>query len=169
MQPEFKNVMDKQLFDGLEFVYQVTDMEGNPKTSFREGENFLLSFTVNNSGKEKKIIEQEFFPLIDDFFAVYKISGEGKALMGKPFDIGVNTKDYWVVEIAPQTWVNYHVPWVVRERESIDMPVSPNAEVKKRNYWGVETPSLDKGEYVSGFTLTYKEQPLEFKITFTIN
>jgi hypothetical protein len=156
----------------LEAVLQVTDMQGEPKSSFREGENFLLNFTVRNRGKEDAWIESWAFPAGNDFFAVYKSTneGDGKSRIGKPFRIGANTYD-GARQIVPATYeIKYAAPWMSEKGKVHFMPIysNPKNSFTQRHYEPVEMQPLSKGKYFSGFTLEQEGKELAFRIEFEV-
>lgn len=167
--------MDVKTYENLEFIYQVTDMEGNPQSTFREGENFMFSFVVKNHGDEDISLGAWDFPVvIDGFFAVYRKGnmGDGKQRIGKPFTSGGNTRDLLWQPVPKKEEIEYRMPWLTQKDTSYVMPIyrpeKPNSH--DRNYLAVEQlpEPLPSGEYYSGFTLEYKEEEIRFAITFSI-
>ncbi len=161
-----------QQWGDLEAVLQVTDLQGKPQSSFREGENFLMSFTVKNRGKQDARIESWAFPAGNDFFAVYKSTheGDGKSRIGKPFRIGANSYDY-APQIVPATKeIHYAAPWLSEKGKIYRLPIYNNTEnsFTQRYYEAVETSPLGKGQYYSGFTLEHEGKELAFEISFTV-
>lgn len=162
-----------QKWGDLEAVLQVTDLQGKPKSSFREGENFLLSFTVKNRGKQDARIGRWDFPtVIQDFFAVYKITqeGVGKHRVGKPFTTGGNSLDLHSQLVPAEGQIEYNVPWMSETGQRFIMPTfsKPEKNFNPRLYQAVEMLPLSKGKYFSGFTLEQDGKELAFKVEFEV-
>lgn len=166
--------MDVKTYGNLEFIYQVTDMEGNPQRTFREGENFIISFVVKNHGEEDKMIfDRWWFPEVtDNFLAVYKRDNQGEVLIGKSFKIGGNTYDASGQGVPGQSKIIYQIPWLTRSDTTYIMPIyRPERNIpNKRSYLAVEPlpESLPSGEYYSRFTFDFKDKEISFAITFAI-
>ncbi|CAN5840321.1 hypothetical protein BH24BAC1_BH24BAC1_38750 [soil metagenome] len=162
-----------QRWGDLEAVLQVTDLQGKPKSSFREGENFLLSFTVKNRGKEDaRIVHWDFPFVIQDFLAVYKIiqEADGKNWVGKPFKSGPSSYDLAPQVVPAESQLEYVFPWMSETGQRYVMPIysKPERNVNKRHYEAVETQPLSKGRYYSGFTLEQEGKELAFRVKFEV-
>lgn len=165
--------MDVKVRGDLEFIYQVTDMEGNPSHNIKEGENFLLSFIVKNHGEKGTSIGLWSFPGKNDFFAVYKKSNEGggNQYVGKSFRAGGNTKDGGHQSVPSKGEIEYCIPWLTQMDTAYIMPeYRPETNAPNRYYMALDPlpTHLSVGEYHSGFTLEYNETEIPFAISFTV-
>ncbi len=164
---------DVQRWGDLEAVLQVTDLQGKPQSSFREGENFLLNFTVKNRGKQDAHLGPWDFTFANqDFFAVYKVTqeGVGKELIGKPFRGGGNSRDLLSQIVPAKSQIVYSSPWMSEKELGYIMPTysKPERNVNQRRYQAVETSPLGKGKYFSGFTLEQEGKELTFRVEFEV-
>lgn len=168
--------IDVKAYENLEFIYRVTDMDGNSRSTFAEGENFVFSFIVKNHGNENVFLDPWNFPVvIEDFFAVYRknTAQEGKERIGKSFTIGGNSRDLLSQQVPKKGEIEYRMPWLTQKDTAYIMPLyRPRIEdiYNKRRYLAVEPLPipLSSGEYYSGFTFEYKEEEITFTITFSI-
>src|SRR5690606_22792500 len=166
--------IDVKTYGDLEFVYQVTDMEGNPQSTFREGENLMFSFVVKNrSDEDKPVFNRWWFPnAIDDFFALYRTNSKDKILIGKSFKIGGNTYDGFGQGVPAQSEIEYRIPWLTQKDTYYIMPIHrPERDIfNKRGYVAAEPlpEPLLQGEYYSGFTFELQDEEISFSITFLI-
>lgn len=161
----------------LEFIYQVTVMEGNPQNTFSEGENFMFSFVVKNHGDEDIWVFDRWDLLytIDDFFALYKTNnqGNGKMLIGRSFEISASS-----YELPGRQWVpnhgeiEYRISWLTQSDTSYIMPAyRPNRNLyNERNYRAVEPlpEPLLAGQYHSGFNLEHQGEEISFDVQFVV-
>lgn len=158
----------------LEFTYQVTDMEGNPSSAFKEGDNFIFSFVVKNQGEGGGSIGPWTFPIDEDFFTIYKKinEGSGKQRIGKSFRIGGNTKDGGHQSVPGKGEIEYRIPWLTQSDTSYIMPeYRPETNVGNRYYRAINPlpKPLSAGEYSSGFVLEFKETEIQFAISFKVD
>lgn len=166
--------IDVKTYGDLEFVYQVTDMEGNPQSTFREGENFMFSFVVKNQGDTDLFLGSWLeIPTDDDFFTVYKKKndGNGKLRIGKSYRLSGNTLDLRQQVVPKNGEIEYRIPWLTQDGTNYIMPIY-NTDIRAidRNYRStapVPTP-LSPGKYYSGFILEFNDKVLSFEIIFSI-
>jgi hypothetical protein len=157
----------------LEATLQVTDMQGNARATFREGDNFMFSFIIKNRGKEDIYLHPWLFPVdIKDFFAVYKQAEQGeKVFINKPFQLGINTYDLRAQRVAGGGEIEYRIPWLTKKKQSYIMPINrPEKQDVERYYWATdpEPATLTKGKYFSGFEIEAEGHKLSFRIEFNI-
>lgn len=156
----------------LKFVYQVTDMEGNPKAVFQEGENIMFSFAIKNQGKETERVCICYIPVdFDEFFKVYSVYNEEgreqRSEVGKPHYGAGGTANLPILEVKGKTTFGYAIPWMAED--GVDYPAPHNNTDKTGGGFGHnENDPLPKGEYYSGFTLEYNDQDLTFEVFFSV-
>ena len=160
----------------LEFIYQVTNMEGNPQSTFVAGENFMFSFVVKNHGDEDIMVFDRWDLLytIDDFFALYKTNnqGNGKMVIGRSFEISASLYDLPGQWVPNHGEIEYRIPWLTQRDTSYIMPVyRPDRNLyNERSYRAVEPlpEPLLAGQYYSGFNLEHQGEEISFDVQFVI-
>jgi hypothetical protein len=154
--------------NGIEFKFCLLNEQGEPATVFNEGENFTFQFSITNFKKDSIIITTEF--INDEFFRVYRMTGDSKSDMGKPW-----TGVWCYYSGEPKEFIlqsskikSLQCPWVLTVKEKPDYPLCVS---ESKDYLG-------RGEYFTSFNLNFhyifnnesviiKEK--EFKINFKIN
>ncbi len=123
-EPRLRNAV--RITDQLYASFAVLDMNGQPRTSFRQGENFQLSFKFRNVSDDTLYTSRVSPPLsglffLDNrnFFSVLKRTGSGQAdqIMGRPISKGFG--DFITpggIVILPKTTFTYQVPWQTNVR-----------------------------------------------------
>lgn len=156
-----------QEVNGIEFTFCLLNEQGEPATVFNEGENFIFQFSIKNLKKDTIIITTEF--INDEFFRVYRLSGDNPLDLGKPWS-GI--------------WCEYSL-------EPHEIKVAPSKTSKVQSPWNffgdfydyypplcvTGKENLTEGEYLTGFDLdfhyklideSYNINNLKFKINFKI-
>ena len=147
----------------LSLTYELLDSIGNSKISFAKGEEIIFLFKITNNSDSILYFETKF--INEEFFKVYKIENGEKISMGKSFKglycYYVPTPDFYVL---PGKSGGVAIPW-----SPIHEDYYPFCNV-------IQKPSLDKGNYFTGFTSNFKfytkNKVIEYNtamMTFAIN
>ncbi len=133
---------------GIEFC--LLNEDGEPATTFREGENFRFRLTIsNNIQKDSAMYVVSDFLKNPTLFAVYNANGEKT---GRPVRIEVclERTDAGNKLKNGERW-EMEVPWV--ETRTFDGPFEPNTIRFLQCYFsGLNQQPLPKGSYFTRFT-----------------
>lgn len=172
-QPALRNGIT--ITDSLQASFEVLDMDGNPQASFKEGQNFQLSFRIQNRGNTPVYIEPWVFPTTKrEFFAVTKLNTEENSpqFIGKPFDAVGGAYDLTAQIIPAKTVITYQIPWQTQLAKPYEMPVyDPQVPDRLQRFYSRQKEPvqvLTKGSYQSSFTLDITGRQITFSVAFTI-
>lgn len=188
-EPRLRNAI--RITDQLYASFEVLDMDGQPRTSFREGEDFQLSFKLRNVSSDTldtgpafsiPSLSRLFYVDNRNFFSVVKKVEDGSGqIMGRPIDAPAMSGSFSPggVIILPKTTVTYQVGWKTQINALYPMPVyDPVPGTENRWYLqrfavrtGLENKieSLPKGAYYSSFIIDIFYKRVQFRVDFTIN
>jgi len=162
-----------QVVDSIEFTFCLLDEEGNPSTTFREGENFTFYFAMKNlKSNSLPFFDYSYFES-DNFCEVKK----GNQSLGQPYvflgDRGTKELRYLLSKMPGGSHFSYafFVPWH-----------DPGTETWEMGYCRFKSsgkPLLSPGKYVTKFTHSFsfgmpgkepvlKTQKLSFLINFEV-
>lgn len=156
----------------LIFTLQVLNMNEEPQSTFREGENFILDFTIENKGKNTVKLCDCDLPAADNFFAVYKVfsDDQGSAdtiLIGKPWIGIVGARDMAITGIRGKEKIEYRIPWQALPNESFPAPKN-NISTTVDYFVASEQEPLSQGKYTVGFSLQEYGIESSFAIYFIV-
>ena len=161
--------------DSLLASFSVTDSDGNPRTTFKEGENLRFSFIIQNQSNNAVSFLPWDFPLVNkDFFLLKKLDPQENLyqIFGRPFNTVTSTYDLTNQPIPAKTTLFYEIPWQVQLNVTYEMPVyKPQKSDRLRRFY-VQTKQvtspLTKGSYQSSFELNFSGRVVPFSVSFTV-
>ncbi len=150
----------------INFELKTTDMQGNTKSDFSPGENFIPTLTISNSGSQLdtlcrcRLVESN-----PNFLGVYSSTpekyGDSAIFIGKPWN-GISP-DYFIfyyIIIPPNSKFVYAIPWTADTTKyyivgELTLNSSPQ-------------PPLPAGQYFTQFTFTYNNTPIYLRYNFSV-
>ena len=156
----------------LTFTLQVLNMDEEPQSAFRKGENFILDFTIENKGKNTVELCDCDLPAVDNFFAVYKVFSDDRSdadttLIGKPWLGIVGARDMAITGIKGKEKIEYRIPWQALPNESFPAPKN-NISTTVDYFVASEQEPLSQGKYTVGFSLQEYGIESSFAIYFIV-
>ena len=156
----------------LTFTLQVLNMDEEPQSAFRKGENFILDFTIENKGKNTVELCDCDLPAVDNFFAVYKVFSDDRSdadttLIGKPWLGIVGARDMAITGIKGKEKIEYRIPWQALPNESFPAPKN-NISTTVDYFVASEQEPLSQGKYTVGFSLQEYGIKSSFAIYFIV-
>lgn len=155
-------VIEKKV-NGLAFKFCLLNEQGKPATVFKEGENFIFNFSIQNFSQNPIFVSTHF--VNNDFYRVYK---KDNTDMGKPWsgiwcEFSLTPQE---ITIAPNEIRLLNCPWRLTESNQPDYPFCMNESIN----------ILSKGEYYTfintqfDYAVNSKNQSvkLNFRINFEI-
>lgn len=145
----------------VEFEFRLLNEQGQPSTTFKEGENFVFSFLIINKSSERMFLDQRSL-LTREFLRVYKINNsEGVKLI----DLGTPYRDKCTMQagflIESNDTLKFEIPWI---------PDFDHYFICELN---TDNTPLSKGRYKTGFTsifdFSFDSQSLQSEQSFNIN
>lgn len=164
-----------QTAGSLEFILETTDMNGNFKSRFSQGENFELTLMIKNNSANGITLCHCFIPDSDPgLFAVYTaepiISKFGTIAAG--YSVGKPWNGAGGLDIAPITgigsdsFIKYSLPWYISDTTvKYFAPTSYSIEA----FHVVQNPMLPNGHFYTQFNFTYLNNPIHLKFYFDVN
>jgi len=150
----------------FEFKFGLFNDQGQPTTSFNQGDKIIFSFWITNNGNtDSRLLQSQY----EDFFRVYKLDGPDTQIdMGQPH-IGMFCQKNLGRPVDSGSSLKFQLPWIIAT-EGIDGGF----------LWcdGRNAPALEKGQYRTTFDQSFdfsingqnfKTDVLSFTIDFTVN
>lgn len=185
-EPRLRNAI--RITDQLYASYEVLNMDGQPGTRFREGENFQLSFKFRNVSDDTLYtflsttpLSRLFFIRDRQVFSVLKkgVGGRADQIMGRPVNSGF--AEFFQpggVVLLPKTTLTYQVPWQTQINERYLIPVyDPIPPFNSLGYViryyirdgnEFKADRLPEGVYYSTFSLDLFGKRVPFRVDFTV-
>jgi hypothetical protein len=149
----------------INFELKTTDMQGNTKSDFSVGENFIPTLTIFNSGSQKDTLCRcqlvESNPnLLGVFTSTSEKYGDSAIYIGKPWNgSGPNYFIFYYIIIPANSKFVYAIPWMgdTTKYHSIgELTLNSSPQ-----------PPLPAGQYFTQFTFTYNNTPINLKYNFS--
>ncbi len=149
----------------INFELRTTDMQGNTKSDFSPGENFIPTLTISNSGsQEDTLCYCSIIWSNPNLLGVYTSTPEkysdSSILIGKPWN-GVSNYFFLLhIEIPGNSKYVYAIPWISDTTKYYgvgQLIFSPSPQ-----------PPLPAGQYFTQFTFTYNNTPINLKYNFSV-
>ena len=176
------SAVDRVRAGDLTFTLQILNMQGEPQSEFKGGENLQFQFVIENKGDSIVRLPIYWnFPVVNqDFFALYRKTQEsgGQARLGKSFDVGPNFRDIAPVSVPAMGASVYTMPWLTDKDSLYIMPIyieqgilqEPSGLVRRYRASDDPLSALPVGEYFTGFTIRYSESDsVRLEASFTID
>ena len=135
----------------IEIKYEILNSEGRVVDKLKEGENFIISFSIINYSSETLVYHRnhEDNP---DFAQVFRLDEQENSLipLGKPFSPKryPTTLKVAVLWLLPYSGINVNFPWVY-DSTMYDLSYAGDYEIHRSPY---NLLFLDKGKYEIHFT-----------------
>lgn len=168
----FSNCENEKTDIPVDFEFRLLNVNGEPSTVFKEGEDLIFSFIIVNKSKNQLYLKA--ITDMDDFFKVFDLSSRqenGELIsLGKPYK-AVHCEYVNGYIIPSLDTLKIEIPWVPKEN-NIDSYPKIMCNYKYDNSY------IAIGEYTTNFTSTFvvntEENEFEtemksFKINFTVN
>lgn len=168
----------------VECILLVTDLQGKPQTVFKQGENFLLSFTIkNHSDQEVRVCEGSLLSkIVPELFTVYQELNEGKFPIGKPYE-SISTSCRFIAPsiLSANTENNITLPWLWGNGENkqaiYDTPnfgyyLNPDDSLcKTLAIYSAQAPRTSKlavGNYFTQLSTTLYNREIQLRYDFIV-
>ncbi|MEC3878751.1 hypothetical protein [Parapedobacter sp. 10938] len=100
----------KEANQPIEMAFNLLKEDGEPSTTFKEGENFRFLFVIRNNSSSPINFDPTFVGEI--FFKVFRIdSQEGLISVGKPYQNVFCSFDGMQFVISPNSEYRFEIPW----------------------------------------------------------
>lgn len=163
-----------QTVGNLEFILETTDMNGNFKSQFAEGENFMLTLMIkNNNAKGVTLCHCFLTDTNPDLFAVYTAEPTASKYgtmaagdsVGQPWNAAGGIDIAPITGIGANSFIKYTLPWFISDTTvKYFAPVSPPVEA----FHVVQNSMLPVGMYYTQFRLSYLNSPVYLKFYFEV-
>ena len=150
----------------INFELRTTDMQGNTKSDFSPGENFIPTLTISNSGSQLDTLCRCLLPdsnpnLLGVYSSTSEKYGDSAIYLGKPWNgRGPNYFIFYYTSIPAHSKYIYAIPW--------------SADTTKYYVFGELTlnsspqPPLPAGQYFTQFTFKYNNTQINLKYNFSV-
>lgn len=172
--PAANNGPATQTVGPLEFILETTDMNGNFKSQFSQGENFKLTLMIKNNSAKGITLCHCFIPdsnpdLLAVFTAEPIVSKYGTIAAGD--SVGQPWNGAGGLDIAPITGIGsnssikYSLPWYISDTTvKYFAPSSYPIEA----FHVIQNPMLPGGHYYTQFNFTYLNSSIHLKFYFDV-
>ncbi len=145
------------------FFYETLDTTGKPKTAFEEGENFMLSFRIENN-TDQDIVVHDLPIFAPGYMEVFRRDGTKVASLGGVYTLQRGTTVFKNANLSIN--IQYYQDSTETERTILVNGVSTYVGQALK-----PQPHLPSGQYFSGFTSKFiiyvgsQEEKIEKEIT----
>jgi len=149
----------------ISFDLKTTDMQGNTKSDFSVGENFIPTLKISNTSSQPDTLCTCLLINYDqNLLGVYTNNsekyGDSAIFIGKPWNgVGNYFNLHHTVIPANSAYV-YAIPWISDTTKSYD--------VGELIFDPSPQPPLPAGQYFTQFTFTYNNTPINLRYNFSV-
>ncbi|MGH2642946.1 MAG: hypothetical protein ACRDE2_03275, partial [Chitinophagaceae bacterium] len=164
-----------QTAGGLEFILETTDMNGNFKSQFAQGENFKLTLIIKNNDANGVTLCHCFLTMTNsNLFAVYAAEPISIAKfgnfstndsIGKPWDGAGGIDIAPITGVGGNSFIKYSLPWFISDTTiKYFAPELPHIQA----FHVIQNPMLPAGRYYTQFNFTYMGKSIHLRFYFKV-